>query len=64
MRRGATKRAVSATETEREIMDLVRNEERAAAPSERVGARQKHRRGYRAPSPRTAPHRARGTGLV
>lgn len=30
-------------------MDLVRNEERAAEPSERVGAQQKHRRGYRAP---------------
>lgn len=30
-------------------MDLVRNEERAAEPSERVGARQKHRQSYRAP---------------
>lgn len=39
-------------------MDSVRNEERAGVPSERVGARQKHR-GYRAPRP-AAP----GTGLV
>lgn len=47
-------------------MDSVLNEERAAASSERAGARQKHQRGYRAPPAprRAAPALARRTRLI
>ena len=64
MRRGATKRATSARGTALEIMDSVRNEERAwCAERASWSAGQKHRRSYRAPR-RPAPRPTGRTRLI